>query len=182
MGRKKAFQEGVTPLSEYQDFAARRPEFATAREIVAKSIPADIGLFEDHGRMFRMPPGEIDTPQAVMDRKYAKAVETGIRDDILERGVLHPVRMVPDGAYPPRAVGGINDKVPLLWNGQHRVAVMLRHAPDEPIPLDWDSYEGFENRRGNVKYNERIPKDPKPKAAKKTAARPVRKRLVARPE
>lgn len=170
MGRSKEFSSGHTPLEEYRSFAEERPTHATAREIVAKSIPADLGKFTAaNGKVYPLPFSEIpkDTPEKVMDRKYESAQTRGIVDDVLKRGVLHPIRMVPDGAYPPDAVStSLDDKVPLLWNGQHRVAVMYRHHPDEPIPLDWDSFEGFEDRRGNTKYNAVIPPAPKPKRAR----------------
>ena len=63
--------------------------------------------------------------------------------------------MVPNGAYfgHPFDVEGA-----LLYNGQHRSAVMLRHRPDTPIALDWGGMEHFDsNPNKNKVYNTRFP-------------------------
>jgi hypothetical protein len=194
------FEHGHTPLSGYLAFAEERPAQATAREIYERSIPADTGMTRDEdGKLYRPLWGDKGmSPQQVMEHKYDIASKTGVKDDILKRGVVNPLRMVPDGATAPRKVydeaqSEDMPNVPLLWNGQHRLAVMLKHSPDTPIPLEWGTYEDFENAgpRVNSKYNEKIPASEKPVTlpkAKKTAAsaapakrRPVAKRAIPKP-
>ena len=108
-----------------------------------------------------------------MERKYKSAKDAGIAEDIRKRGIIKPVRMFSDGGRAPKAVYDehrsegkeVKDsKVPLIYNGQHRVAVMLHENPDTPIPLEWDNPKGkWENPRSNANYDNRIPPTPKPK-------------------
>lgn len=176
MSRNEEFHSGrgseLGSLDEYLNFAKERPAFATARELLRKSIPADLGMSEDDdGRLYRDVFGgtpQFDTPQKVMDHKYARAEKRGIKDDILSRGVINPIRMVPEGATAPKSVyDNAGSKgypnVPLMWNGQHRAAVMLKHDPDTPIPLEWGSFEDFDsNANVNKRYNKTIPSSNKP--------------------
>lgn len=165
MSRNEEFHRGRlyphASLDEYLDFAHRSPATATARELLHKAIPADLGLIQnDDGFMFRDPTGQ-DTPQKVMERKYLSAEQRGIKDDVLARGIINPIRMVPDGAVAPESAyieaGDDHEwpNVPLIWNGQHRLAVMHYHDPDADIPLDWGSFHDFDtayelNRRYNT--------------------------------
>lgn len=178
MSRNNEFHSGRTfehaPLEEFLNFASQRPATASARELLRKSIPADLGMSLDHnGNLYRdafgSRPPDFDTPQKVMDSKYEKAEARGIKDDVLARGVINPIRMVADGATAPKTVydqaggGHGRPRVPLLWNGQHRVAVMLRHNPDAQIPLEWGSYEDFDSSPNvNKRYNKPIPTSDKP--------------------
>lgn len=171
MDRNANFEHGHSPLSAYLDFAERRPATATAREVYQNSIPADTGMVRDEdGHLYRPLWGkEGMTPSEVMQHKYRVAEQRGIKDDVLKRGVINPLRMVPDGAVAPKSVRDTADpetrrnRVPLLWNGQHRLAVMLQHSPDTPIPLEWGSYEDFDaNASVNKRYNKRIPTSDKP--------------------
>ena len=182
--RNANFEHGHTPLSAYLDFAERRPATATAREIYQHSLPADTGLERgEDGRLHQPFDGQGGmTPQQVMEHKYEVASQRGIKDDVLRRGVINPLRMVPDGAVPPRSVREAapdvrNPRVPLVWNGQHRLAVMLEHAPDTPIPLEWGSYDDFEEAgpRVNKKYNEKIPTSDKPVTLPKRVTKGRRK-------
>lgn len=154
------------PQEEYERFRNARPAFATARELVTHAVPADLGLRERDGKMYQMNPSEHDDPLRVMERKYASAEKTGLVEHIKEHGVMHPIRMVPDGAYGPHQQWDDEHRVPLIWNGQHRVAVMLKHDPDKPLPLDWDSFEGFEDRgpKKNRAYGVKKPDAPSPLA------------------
>ena len=172
MSRNANFEHGHSPMSAYLEFAEKRPAQATAREIYQNSIPADTGLERgEDGKLYEPFHGQGGmTPSDVMEHKYRVAEQRGIRDDVVKRGVINPLRMVPDGAFAPKSVREAADpetrrnKVPLLWNGQHRLAVMLHHSPDTPIPLEWGSYDDFEEAgpRVNKKYNEKIPTSDKP--------------------
>jgi len=109
------------------------------------------------------------TPSEVMEHKYNVAADNGVADDVLKRGIVNPLRMVPDGAHASKKTyedANSHDipKVPLLWNGQHRLATLLEHHPDAEVPLEWGSYDDFEEAgpRVNKKYNEKIPTSDKP--------------------
>jgi hypothetical protein len=170
VSRNEHFAHGHSPLSGYLAFAENRPSHASAREVYQNSIPADTGMTrDDEGRLYRPLWGEQGmTPDQVMEHKYAKAEQRGIKDDVLNRGVINPIRMVADGARAPKQVyesSGAPDrpKVPLLWNGQHRLAVMLQHNPDAQVPLEWGSFEEFDaNEATNRRYNKPIPTSEKP--------------------
>lgn len=151
---------------EFRRFGETRPAFATAREIVSHSIPADLNLRQDEdGNMFSMGPNSTDTPEAVMERKYKTAKDRGIAEDVRKRGIIHPIRMISDGAHPSNLVK--DGKVPLLYNGQHRVAVMLHENPDAPIPIEWDKHETeWRDPKKNTKYNQVFPPKARPKKTK----------------
>jgi hypothetical protein len=163
----------MSRFEEFKEFGKDKPSFATAREIVNKSIPMDIGYEEEYegNRRTRLKPlgtgwgneGHNDTPEAVLERKYQQAKDRGIAEDIRKRGVLHPIRMISNGAYLPEThvpEGTDMDEatVPLVYNGQHRLAVMFHEFPDTPIPIEWDKQDSdWQNEKKNVKYNRIFP-------------------------
>jgi len=201
MSRNDHFEHGHSPLSGYLAFAEQQPSHATAREIYQNSLPADTGMTRDEdGKLYRpLWGGKGMSPPEVMEHKYDVASKTGVKDDVLNRGVINPLRMVPDGANAPKKVydeaqSDDMPNVPLLWNGQHRLAVMLKHSPDTPIPLEWGSFDQFEDAgpQVNKRYNTKIPTSDKPvtlpKRVKNSAPseapkkrRPVAKRAIPKP-
>lgn len=195
--RNSAFEHGHTPLSAYLDFAERRPATATAREVYLHSIPADTGMTRDEdGRLYRPLWGDKGmSPREVMEHKYNVAADNGVADDVLRRGIVNPLRMVPDGAAASRKTYEDADShdlpnVPLLWNGQHRLATLLQHHPDAEVPLEWGSFDDFENAGPavNSRYNKRLPTSDKPvtlparvrKAAAEKPAAPRKRRPAAK--
>lgn len=176
MSRNEHFAHGHTPLSGYLAFAENRPAQASAREVYQNSVPADTGMTRgEDGSLYRPMFGEKGmTPDQVMEDKSERAAQRGIESDVLERGVINPIRMVHDGARAPEHVyeqsGGTDrPRVPLLWNGQHRLAVMLKHNPDAQVPLEWGSFDDFDSHEAtNRRYNKTIPTSENPVRLPKT--------------
>lgn len=163
----------MSRLEEFQSFGKEQPKFATARELVKRSIPMDLGTEQVGNHIYRLPEGEHDSVEAVMERKYKSAKDAGIAEDIRKRGIIKPIRMLSDGGRAPKEVYDEHKsegkeiehrKVPLIYNGQHRVAVMFHESPDTPIPLEWNDPKGnWDNPRSNANYNTKIPPTPKQK-------------------
>jgi len=157
MDRGQQFFFDYGNAKQISAFNEQRPATATARQLASLSIPMDLNTIEKDGRMysrtmFRLPE---EHPRDVYLRKYEAAKSSGLVDHILKHGVVNPIRMVPSGGYfgDPYHLEG-----PLLYNGQHRAAVMLRHHPDAPIKLDWNDIDSFNsNPRKNKAYNTRFP-------------------------
>jgi hypothetical protein len=138
-------------------FNEARPATATARQLASLSIPMDLNTIEKDNRMYSRTMFGLpeEHPRDVYLRKYEAAKSSGLVDHILKHGLVNPIRMVPNGAY---FGAPYNLEGPLLYNGQHRAAVMLRHRPDAPIKLDWGSREEFEaNPKQNKIYNTKLP-------------------------
>jgi hypothetical protein len=62
----------------------------------------------------------------LLNYKYKNAVANGLKDDILENGIQSPIEI---------HVDRYGDKT--LTQGHHRLAVMLKHRPNTPIPIHW---------------------------------------------
>ena len=165
----------MSRLSEFQAWGAKKPATATAREIVQHSYPMDFNTTEIDGKMYRrdekLPP---DTVEAVMERKYKRAKDIGIAEDIRKRGIVHPIRMTsglnedlphfiaPRNMYEEHVQktgdADASSSIPMVYNGQHRVAVMYHEQPDTPINLEWDNPKGkWDKPTVNQRYNKTIP-------------------------
>jgi len=169
----------MSRLEEFQSWGANKPSSATAREIVAHSRPMDFGTKVIDNVRYRMSDlgDEKDSNEAVMERKYKSAKDRGIADDIRRRGIVHPLRMS-SGAneniphFSPgtemtqehfKETGKDNyAPIPMVYNGQHRLAVMFHEQPDKPIALEWDDPKG-KWTGSNKKYNKMIPPTPRVK-------------------
>lgn len=68
---------------------------------------------------------EGESDEQLMDRKRRSAEKNGLADHIRQNGVQNPVHLgtVPSGSKPE------------IYSGHHRIAVMLQHNPDQPIPV-----------------------------------------------
>jgi hypothetical protein len=62
----------------------------------------------------------------LLNYKYKNAVNNGLKDDILKNGVHTPLEI---------HVDKYGDHT--LTEGHHRLAVMLKHRPDTPMPVHY---------------------------------------------
>jgi ParB-like chromosome segregation protein Spo0J len=69
------------------------------------------------------PDAEITDPRTLLNKKYEAATNSGLKDSILKHGVTKPIILIHDG----------DNK--MMYDGHHRLAVMMRHAPSTPIPV-----------------------------------------------
>ena len=104
------FQGGVEGLPSHQ----------TAKELFGSV------LLEDHDDLH----GRFDfaggDDRKLLNQKYKWAVENGLKDDILKNGIRTPLDVHVD-----------EDGNQTLTDGHHRLAVMLKHRPNTPIPIDY---------------------------------------------
>jgi hypothetical protein len=96
-----------------------KPTHMTANEIVSKYESADLADWDANHDWDEEKPSEKE----FWEGKYASATKKGLVKKILANGVTEPVSVSED--Y------GITD-------GHHRIAVMLKHAPNELIPVSHD--------------------------------------------
>jgi hypothetical protein len=121
-------------MSRNDHFAAGMlglPAAATARDIVANFS------FSDQKRSRT---GEAESAEDLMARKYASAERKGIVSSILEKGydINQPIEVAPaevseNWSKPDHPA---EYRPPYVVDGHHRIAVMHRHFPDMPIPLN----------------------------------------------
>jgi hypothetical protein len=95
------------------------PSHMTANEIVAKYPPADLEDWDANHDWEEEKPSEKD----FWEGKYYEAAHDGMVKDLVDNGVKEPVTL--SKTY------GITD-------GHHRIAVMLKHAPNQLIPVRHD--------------------------------------------
>lgn len=95
-------------LSDQFDEPEQLKMFMSAREITRSRRPDDVTYM-----------GRQETPTQVWDRKRGEAEESGLARDIVQKGVETPIELMKSSVI----------------NGQHRVAVMMAHEPDQLNPV-----------------------------------------------
>jgi hypothetical protein len=95
----------------------------SASDIVANHEPADLTDWEANHDI----DDEKPTLKEFWEGKYKEASDSGLADSIVKGGYK--------GGDEPVTI----HKTYGITDGHHRIAVMLRHSPNEPIPVSIES-------------------------------------------
>ena len=112
------------------------PMFMTAEEIKDNYVLGDVGLNElgSHDKLKSYDRRTVGTPKTpdealaeddLLKQKGDDSVTAGIDASVKDHGIDTPLKILSN-----RSSG------PMLYDGHHRLASMLRHRPTELIPLE----------------------------------------------
>jgi hypothetical protein len=107
------------PTKEFLDREGLEPK-RTASELIGAVD------FEDHYDLRGRWDDAGGDNNKLMRIKYKEAVESGLKDQVLQNGIQSPIDVHVD-----------EDGNQTVTDGHHRLAVMLKHRPNTPIPIHY---------------------------------------------
>lgn len=121
------------------DFFKGRVTHLTARQIMGKVFYGDSTTQPKSGKdALEMKYAQASLPKSRKTKPAHLGSSGGLKDEILSRGY--------DNSYPVHILLHDDDGTPnpQLLEGHHRVAVMFKHHPDQPIAVKiWKNFDEF---------------------------------------